>query len=367
MTTLLVKHKMQTKKFIKNKTIDIWKSLSVYSAFHRNHKEKYKSPDFQKIGLTNSEKKEYYNYWKKISPIISFKTVEISKSLSGKFDKRIIPEEFFPLYIEYALNSEKSVHFLANKSIYNKWFSRGFFPKDFFHKMDNSYYTFDFQRIENIVEFIDSTMNQDDFPVVIKPNKGSHGGKDIFFVDNKEDIKKIITQYPHLVVQEKIEQSESINVFNKDSINTVRVCVYRDENSDMHVLNASIRMGKDGSLDNMTDGGIVCSIKSDGTLNNYANDILAKKYLSHPNSGFVFKDKVFPLYQELIQISKDVSSEILGARLISLDMALDSTQKWRCIELTMGGQTIEFSQNAGEPFLGEHTDKVIESIAKLKR
>ncbi len=356
---------MQAKKFIKNKTINIWKTVSIYSAFYKNHKEKYESPDFNRISLTRDEKKEYHNYWKRISPIMSFKTVEISKSLSGKFDKRIIPEEFFPLYIEYALNSEKSVHFLANKSIYNKWFNRGFFPKDFFHKMDNIFYTYDFQRIENIEEFIDSTISDNDFPVVIKPNKGSYGGKDIYFVDNKEDIKRIIVQYPHLVVQEKIEQSELINVFNEDSINTVRVCVYRDENSNMHVLNASIRMGKDGSLDNMTDGGIVCSIRSDGTLNDYANDILAKKYANHPNSGFIFKDKDFPFYQELIEVSKNVASEILGARLVSLDMALDSTQQWRCIELTMGGQTIEFPQNAGEPFLGEHTDEIIEKISKL--
>lgn len=357
---------MQAKKFIKNKTIDIWKTVSVYSAFYRNHKEKYESPDFKKVSLTRNEKKEYRDYWKRISPIISFKTVEIAKSLSGKFDKRIIPEEFFPLYIEYALNPTKNVTFLANKSIYNRWFDRGLFPKDFFHKIDNSYYTYDFQVIENIEQFIDDTINNIDFPMVIKPNKGSYGGKDIYFVDNKEAIKKIIIQYPHLVAQEKIEQSELINVFNEGSINTVRVCVYRDENGSIHVLNASIRMGKDGSLDNMTDGGIVCSIRSDGTLNDYANDIMAKKYLSHPNSGFVFKDKSFPFYKELIEVSKNVASGIVGARLVSLDMALDSTQQWRCIELTIAGQTIEFPQNAGEPFLGKYTDEIIEKISKVR-
>lgn len=354
---------MQIKKLIRNKTSETWKFLSVYSAFYKSHKKIYNSPDFKKISLTKEEKREYRDYWKTISPIMSFKTVEISKSLSGIFNKHVIPEEFFPLYVEYSLNTDRSTNFLTNKSIYNKWFGKGVFPKDFFHKFDDSYYTYEFGIIENIEEFIDKTISEADFPIVIKPNKGSYGGKDIYFVNNKEEIKSIIKQHPNLVVQEKIEQSESINLFNKDSVNTVRACLYKDDNGVMHMLNASLRMGKDGSLDNMTAGGIVCSINSKGMLNKYANDIRAKKYLEHPNSGFVFENHEFPLYQDLVEVSKSVANAVIGARLISLDMALDSNEKWRCIELNVNGQTIEFPQNAGEAFLGEYTDEVMNKIS----
>ena len=358
---------MKVKKFVKNKVVESWKFLSAYSAFHKLHKSIYDSPDFQKVSLTKDEKKEYRNYWKVVSPVVSFKTVEISKSLSGAFNKRIIPEEFYSLYIERFLNNEGNVEFLAHKSIYNKWFGRGVFPKDFFHKLDGSYYTYEFEAIDDIEAFIDNEINNTDFPIVIKPNKDSYGGKDVYFVDSKEDIKEIIKQHPNLVVQEKIEQSELINAFNKDSVNTVRVSLYKDKDNVVHMLNSGIRIGKDGSLDNVSDGGIVCSIKLNGILNEYATDIDEKKYLSHPNSGFVFEGKEFPLYQDLVEVSKSIARAVVGARIISLDMALDSTEKWRCIEINLFGQTIRIPQNAGEPFLGEYTDEIISDFVNSKK
>ncbi|OLF36411.1 MULTISPECIES: sugar-transfer associated ATP-grasp domain-containing protein [unclassified Psychrobacter] len=358
---------MKAKKIVKNKIVRSWRFLSAYSAFHRLHKSIYNSPGFQKVSLTKDEKTEYRNYWKAVSPVINFKTVEISKSLSGSFNKRIIPEEFYSLYLERFLNNERNVGFLAHKSVYNKWFGRGIFPKDFFHKLDGSYYTYEFKAIDDIEAFIDKEIDDTDFPIVIKPNKDSYGGKDVYFVDSKEDIKEIIKQHPNLVVQEKIEQSELINAFNKDSINTVRVSLYKDKDNVVHMLNSGIRMGKDGSLDNVSDGGIVCSIKLNGILNKYATDIDETKYLSHPNSGFVFEGKKFPLYQDLVEASKNIARSVIGARIISLDMALDSTDKWRCIEINLFGQTIRIPQNAGESFLGEYTDEIISDLIKSRR
>lgn len=355
---------MQAKKLIKEKTAGIWKGLSVYSSFHKYHRAVYNNPNFEKAGLTLKEKKEYYNYWKRVSPTVSFKTVEISKSLSGVFDKRIIPEEFFPLYIEPYLNNNRNVTFLENKSIYNKWFDKGIFPKDFFHKLNNKYFTYDFNIIDDIESFIDNEMDVTDFPVVVKPNKDSYGGKDIFFVENKEEVKKIIKDHSNLVVQEKLKQSELINVFNKDSINTIRVCLYKDNENTIQVLGSGLRMGVDGSLDNVSAGGILCPVRPDGFLNKYAFDKDVNKYLTHPNSGYIFADKKLPLYEELIDASTSIFEKIPEARLISLDMSLDSTEKWRCIEINLFSQTIRVMQYAGQPFLGEFTDEVIESLQK---
>ena len=315
---------MDIKKIIREKSAKAWKFSSVYSAFSKRNKIIYSSLHFKRLELTKDEKKEYRDYWKVVSPIVNFKTVEITKSISGIFNKRIVPEEFLPLYIGPGLNSDRRIQFFENKSIYNKWFGMGVFPKDFFHKLDNSYYTYDFKIIKDIERFIDDNIAETDFPMVIKPNKDTYGGQNINFVDSKEQIKEIIKRYSNLVVQEKLEQSDLINMFNKQSVNTVRVCLYKDNNNVMHVINASIRMGVDGSLDNLTDGGIACNIKPTGILNDYAHNKYGRKYLEHPNSGFIFKNKSFPIYEELVEVSKGVASEILGARLVSFDMALDS-------------------------------------------
>lgn len=353
---------MKTIKSIKNKVVRTWKTSSVYSAFSKRNKIIYSSPNFKRLKLTRDEKKEYRDYWKALSPIVNLKTVEITKSVSGVFDKKIIPEEFLSLYIEPGLNTDKKIYFFQNKSIYNKWFGKGVFPKDFFHKLDNTYYTYDFKIIEDIEKFVEDNISETDFPIVIKPNKESYGGKDIYFVNHKSEINNIIHKHANLVVQEKLEQSDLINVFNEESINTVRVCIYKDNTGDYHIINTSIRMGVDGSLDNLSDGGIVCNIKKDARLNEYANDRYAKKFFEHPNSGFVFKDKKFPLYDEMVETSIKVAKDIIGARLISLDMALDDNDRWRCIEINLGGQTILFAQYAGEPFLDKYTDEVINEL-----
>lgn len=356
---------MQIKRIVKNKVIDLWLFTATYTSFYKHHKLVSNNPSFKKTALTSNEKKEYLDYWKVISPIISLKTVEISKSLSGVFDKRIIPEEFYTLYIESYLNSSRSVTFFENKSTYAKWFNKGVFPKNLFHKFDNIYYTNDFTIIDNIENFINKEIKEADFPVVIKPNKGTIGGTGVNFIDNINDMKTAIEKYSNLVVEEKIKQSELIAQVNKDGVSTVRVTLYKDNNGIIRILESNIRMGKDGSLDNEGSGGIACNIYPDGSFNSYATDRWANKYSEHPNSGFVFAGKQLPFYEELIETSKNVFIQVVDARIVGLDMILDSTQNWRCIELSLFGLTTKPSQYAGDPFLSEYTDEIVNDVANL--
>ena len=356
---------MKLKSYIESKANKVWNFAITNYAFYKRHNLVYKNGDIERIKLSSSEKKEYRDYWKSISPNISFRTVEITKSLTGKFNKKIVPEEFYALYIEPKINNDKSAAFQENKSLYNKFFNDTYFPKDYFHKINDIYYTHDLQVIKDINDFISNQIGNVHFPVVAKPNRDSYGGKDIFFLKNKTEILNTIEEHANLVIQEKIVQSELINVFNKDSINTIRVCLYKDKQGNTHILNSAIRMGKDGSLDNETAGGIVCNIKSSGMLNEYAVDKYAVKYFSHPNSEFSFKGKVLPLYDDLRQVSIEIANKLIGVRIISLDMALDADNKWRCIELNLFGQTIRFAQYAGEPFFGDFTDEIIRDVSNL--
>ncbi len=61
-------------------------------------------------------------------------------------------------------------------------------------------------------------------------------------------------------------------------------------------------------------------------------------------------------------MSENVAKGTMGARLVSIDMALDTNEKWRCIELTPFGQTMKFAQDAGEPFFGKFTDEIINNL-----
>lgn len=350
---------MSFKSLVKSRTVFFWKFFSVYYSFYKRYKHVYRNGEFKENKLTKIEKRDYINYWKKMCPIVSVKTVEVSKSLTGLYNKFIVPEEVYALYFEPYFNPRFDSIFMENKNFYNKWFGNQYFPKDYFHKIDNIYYDGGLNKINDIDDYVDNC--DIDFPIVVKPSVDSFGGRDIYFIENKENLKKLYPKFKNLVVQQKIQQSVLMDKFNSDSINTIRVCLVKLD-GDFRVLNASLRMGKDGSLDNETAGGIVCNISNSGKLNSYAVDKHCRKFLKHPNTSVVFDGESLPFYSKLIYSSKCIAEKIFNTDLISLDMCLDIDNKWRCIELNLFGQTIRFSQYAGNPFFGNYTDKIVQNF-----
>lgn len=343
-------------KKIKNNLSGIWKAVSVYVSFYKRHKIIAGNLKSGYSKLTEAEKKEYLTFWKRVSPVVSLKTVEITKSLSGVYNKYIVPEEIYALNIEPYLVPRKEVLFFENKSFYNRWFRGDFFPISYIYKMDGEY--FDSGHSSITIEYVLNKLERIDYPVVIKPTVDSYGGRNVFFVRDFQEAKSTIELMPSLVIQECIIQSNLINKINDGSINTVRVCLFKPKGHSFEVINSSLRMGVDGSLDNETAGGIVCSISKEGILNNYAVNKAGEKYFKHPNSNYVFEGKSFPLYEELTLASKEVANQIFHTRLVSLDMCLDSEGRWRCIEVNALGQTIRFAQYAGFPFFSEYSESL---------
>lgn len=354
---------MSFKYLIKSKAIFFWKVFSVYYSFYKRYEHVYRNGEFKESKLTKKEKNDYIGYWKKISPIVSVKTVEITKSLTGSYNRYIVPEEIYVLYFEPYFNPRVESVFMENKNFYNKWFGSEYFPNDYFHKIDNVYYDGNLNKINHIEDYIDNC--NIDFPIVVKPSVDSFGGRDIYFIKNKFDLKELYPKFKNLVVQQKIQQSVLMNKFNSDSINTIRVCLIKID-GEFQILNISLRMGKDGSLDNETAGGIVCNILDTGKLNSYAVDKYCRKFFTHPNTNVIFDNESLPFYSELIYSSKCIAEKIFNTNLISLDMCLDIQNKWRCIELNLFGQTIRFAQYAGNPFFGNYTDKIVQDFIKKK-
>src|SRR5699024_10072732 len=95
------------------------------------------------------------------------------------------------------------------------------------------------------------------------------------------------------VVQEQISQHEFFRKYNPVGLNTIRVYVYKSViNSRWHVINVALRMGKGGSLDNETDGGIYTMINEKGVMNGYAVDKYGQRFTTHPDTDFSFDDQI---------------------------------------------------------------------------
>lgn len=330
-------------------------------------KKRYKNIDATLFNnsLSNENIRNYENKWKVFGLKVETDTFILCYNLSGKIDYNIVPENIFAAIIEPSLNKykNKELSFISIKNFYEKWFSKtDVFPESLFHKIDNIYYDSKFNVIENINFFLDNVSF--DYPLICKPSIGTAGGVGVEIIKNLDEIKKSLSTYENLVYQEKILQNTLIEKINP-GMSTIRTCLYRTENGNFKVLNNSIRFGVNGSLDNETSGGLVCNIKEDGKLNQYALKKYCEKYTAHPNSGVVFSDVNIPFYNELTKVTEAIANQIPLCNLVSLDMCLDINNNWRCIEVNLNAQTIRFAQYAGVGFFGKQTGEVINRILNL--
>lgn len=331
-------------------------------------KKRYKNvnQDLFKRTLDQKHIDIYVKKWSVFGLKVEVETFLLCYNLSGIIDYRIIPENLFSTVIEPRLNKYKGkqLSFIAVKNIYSKWFNLdNVFPHIYFNKIDGIYYDDQMNLIDDINIYLENISLM--YPLICKPSLGTAGGVGVKILKNLEEVKSNLNYYENLVFQEKIEQNEIFEKINP-GMSSIRTCLYRSNDGKFKVINNSIRFGVDGSMDNETAGGLVCSINNDGTLNKYAVKKYCEKFFSHPNSGIKFSEVIIPYYNSLSEVAESIANQIPLCNLVSLDMCLDSHNRWRCLEINLASQTIRFAQYAGKPFFGEFTEEVISHIVDKK-
>jgi hypothetical protein len=223
---------------------------------------------------------DHQDLWSPFRKKCDLTTLRICKNISGAADPRFIPEDIFVSDIEPSLAIDSSVDYLSNKSFYNRWFEKGIFPGDYLHCINGQFCNENLEKISES-EFR-KVSDEIEYPVVLKPNRGAYGGQDIHFVNNQEELLNLTEGWTDFIVQEKIEQHNFFKQFNPAGLNTIRVYLYRSVlDNELHIITMALRMGKDGSLDNETAGGIHTMINEHGKLNGYAVDKYCTKYTLH--------------------------------------------------------------------------------------
>ena len=320
-----------------------------------------KNPQYKKR-CNNKVENKHQNLWSPFRKNCDLTTLRLCKNISGIEDPRFVPEDVFVSDIEPTLITDTSVDYIGIKSFYNRWFEKGIFPADIFHRVDGQYLDPNLNAINR--EDLAKIANGISYPVVLKPNKDTYGGKGIEFPKNEGELLRLATDNNNYVVQNMIKQHEFFEQFNRGGINTVKVFVYRSvRDNKVHVLSSGFRMGRGGSLDNETAGGIITYIRDDGTMNGYAVDKYGTKYSKHPDSKLAFNFKL-PDYEGLISLSKRIGEKVFYTRIIGLDACFDENGDWRILEVNTFSQGIRVSQYGGAPFFGKFTDEVIDFCKK---
>ena len=349
---------LSTKEKTKNSLFYLSRKRGAERSWKKRHKKVLDLNVSYGAPIRREVEQKHRELWSDFRSEVDLTTLRICGNISGVQDEKIIPEDIFVSDIEPSLVIDPSVNFLSIKSFYNRWFPEGIFPKDISHRIAGKFY----DKNLNGINFSDfkKIAEEQSYPVVLKPNRESYGGQGVFFVKNSDELISAIENVQDFVLQERISQHSFFQKFNPHGLNTIRVYVYRSVlDEELNILVMALRMGKDGSLDNETAGGIHTRIRPDGILNGYAVDKYGYKYYKHPNTGIKFNLQI-PDFDDLKKLAVKIAGNIFFTRIIGMDATYDENGNWRIIEINTKGHTLRFAQYGGQPFFGDFTEEVIE-------
>lgn len=315
--------------------------------------------------ITNVYKKkirqEFRNYgFKKIST----KWHQVYANFLGKEKIEFIPELLFYSRIEPALNNSIMYPALEDKNLLDKYFDESILLRPIVKNIHGFFYIGKQQ--VSLEKAIDACSPFE--AIVIKPSIGTAGGKGVKKVvlsqDFNKQLRKLYAEYKtDFIVQEILEQLPELSILNMDSLNTVRVISYMRQ-EEVVPLSAVLRIGRAGSFtDNTTGGGMVCGIKKQGKLMDYAINSYGEKF-SVTDNGEVLKGYQIPYFDLILDVVKTQHKNIPHFRLVSWDIAIDKKGNIIIVEFNALGQDINFHQICNGPLFGEYYKEVLEITEK---
>lgn len=170
--------------------------------------------------------------------------------------------------------------------------------------------------------------------VIIKPLKGSLGKKiHICDTENPDTLLENINNSRPCVVEEIVKQCDFMSKLHPESVNTVRVVTFLQNDDVVKILYAVLRMGRGTSIvDNGGSGGLLMLVDVEtGKVISDATDENTCCYEYHEGLGIRFMDLQIPKWNELLDLSEKLARIEPTVRLVGFDLAL-TEDGWVMIE-----------------------------------
>ena len=144
------------------------------------------------------------------------------------------------------------------------------------------------------------------------------------------------------IIQTGLVQHQELNNIYPHSINTFRIMT-RINGKDDKVMYAMLRMGQKGNqVDNASQAGIAVKVNPEtGAFDDFAYTSLRYTETIHPDTGFVFKDYVFPYWDQTKEFILKVAAKFPEMEYLGWDVAFTEN----------GPAIIEINAGAGLEFL----------------
>lgn len=320
---------------------------------------------------------EWSNKWRKLGRV-NKNYYRVFSQYCGE-DINIVPDDICHNVIEPILNPKRFVSAYEDKCLFDKmlWsaFYRNITPHTYVRNIGGAHLDLNYSPIQSINQ-VTRDIPQDVDRLVIKKSIDSSSGKGVAFVqrDSNGEFRDITTDEvlsesyldkyfgQDYVVQKAMNQSSFMRQFCKTSVNTIRIAVYRSVKTNKpFVINAIIRMGKDGSLvDNAHAGGMFIGVNNEGVLGKYVCNQYGEKMTVFNGIDFQTNTYHIPNYDKIKSFAELVASALPHQRLLALDIMLDENNEPVLLEYNIRAFSVWLFQFTSGVGFGNFTDEIIE-------
>ena len=232
-------------------------------------------------------------------------------ALKSKYRKTYITRGYNNKLVN-ALNKKEDMHILDNKNEFNELF-KDYLKRDWIY-LDNG----------DKKTFIKWLENKDE--IIAKPNNGSGGvGIEKIIVSdfsNPEQLYQYLKDKKLQIIEEVLKQVDYLNEIHDKSVNTVRIITITNNDKTL-ILNAFLRVGNGGFVDNTCSGGMVVPIDiTKGETIYPGTDLEENVYDIHPLTnrdivGIKIKD-----WDACVELVKKASKLCPTIRYVGWDVAI---------------------------------------------
>ena len=217
------------------------------------------------------------------------------------------------LKFEKKLNSSKNAKFFNNKFEFNKKFS-SYVNRDWIYLPDSNKTEF--------IKFIKKHKR-----VMLKPIDLSSGnGISVLKLDDVGNLNDVWEGLKNkkFLVEEIVKNCKELSEFNESSCNTIRVYTFVENDGNVSIINALLRIGASGSaVDNYHSGGVGAAIDVEtGIIYTRLHDVNGKKYVIHPTNGSEIIGKKIPRWEELKKVVTKIARILPESRWIAWDICI---------------------------------------------
>lgn len=228
--------------------------------------------------------------------------------------------------IQNLCNNKESINICRSKLEFNRYFS------DF---LGRDWLDVDSATLDEFCSFFAKHKT-----VFVKEIDGCRGRGVRKVESNRIDCKQLFTELRsekdvHFVLDEEIEQIQSLHEFHPWSINTLRiVTLYDTKNDVVHIVNARLRLGNNrNSVDNLHFGGIGANVDIvTGVVDSMGCDSNNRRYVYHPLTKKQIVGFQIPYWKECLDYVNTVARLLPTVRYVGWDIVIKQDGSFLLIE-----------------------------------